>query len=195
MSREDEELPPTAESLQTAEEDNPGDAHLSQTLLRPKQAATPRRSGLTSRSTSCAACHTANTSHVAHTYTGDCRYLPGRSIHGNAQSREEPTRDSGIQSGTAPTDLAEPPGLDSSQTLYPTQSLITPGQERESAEGLRPAGHTERHRGPPGAPLLSVRNPTPVLSEAEDYLQKFATMHMTRVELQAELLRLARVTL
>ena len=39
MSREEEGLPPTAESLQTAEKYIPGDAHLSQTLLRPKQMA------------------------------------------------------------------------------------------------------------------------------------------------------------
>ena len=139
MSREEEGLPPTAESLQTAEEDNPGYAHLSQTLLRPKQAAAPRRTGLTGRSTSCAACHTANASHAAHTYTGDCRYLPGRSIHGNAQPCEEPTRDSGIQSGTAPTDIAEPPGLDSSQTLYHTQRLITlvRNESQRKAYGLQ----------------------------------------------------------
>ena len=83
---------------------------------------------------------------MAHTHGGGCIYQPGRAIYGDAEVRENPSRDSGNHHGTADTDLVGPPGSNTSQSLYPRQELITPGQERESAEGLRPAGHTDMHR-------------------------------------------------
>jgi len=129
---------------------------------------------------------------VAHTYEGDCRYQPGRSIYGNAEVRTNPSRSSGDQHGTVRTDIVGPPGSNSSQSLYPPQDLITPAQDEESAEGLRPAGHLEMHQDTAITPHLSAQEAGP--EQVEDHDHVLATVIPTKEELVAELQRLTRVT-
>ena len=96
--------------LQTVHQVNPGDASEPSSLLRPKSAAAPTRTRSLGRSSSCIACHTANHSHTAHTYEGDCVFQPGRTIYGNSGTRRNPDQGSGGQHGTVETDIVALPG-------------------------------------------------------------------------------------
>ena len=90
------------------------------------------------------------------------------------------------------TDTVGPPGSNSSQSLYPPQGLITPVQDEESAEGLRPVGHQEMHQDAAIRPHLSTQDTGP--EQAEHHDQVLATELATQEQLLAELQRLTLVT-